>query len=342
LGKYKEVVESLQKEPKTWLVTGAAGFIGSNLVQRLLQLGQKVRTFDNLSSGYAKNINEIIENTGLMKSTNLDYQEGDIRDLEDCKRVCDGVDYVLHEAAQVSVPLSFEKPLYNNEVNITGFLNMLFAARDNRVKSFVYASSCAVYGDDPVQPKTEDLTCDPISPYGLTKLMDEQYASLSNRIYGFHTVGLRYFNAFGPRQDPSGAYAGVIPKWISTLLAGQVAVIYGDGEQTRDFCHIENIIQANLLASCSADPEVAGKVFNIGFGKSTTINDLYKEVRNSLSAIHPEINGSGPIYNEERYGDIKFSEADITKARELLGYEPTHDLRKGLEESIQWYVSNLL
>jgi len=338
---YSQAVDSIVQEPRTWLVTGAAGFIGSNLVQRLIELGQNVKVLDNLTSGYARNINEIIENTGIKKASNLDFVEGDIRDINECIRACDRVDHVLHFAAQVSVPVSLEEPVFNNQVNVNGFLNILFAARDRRVRSFVYASSCAVYGDDPKQPKTEEMICEPISPYGLTKLINEQYAALSHRVYGFRTIGLRYFNVFGPRQDPKGAYAAVIPKWISSLLSGQTPVIYGDGEQTRDFCHVENVIQANILAACSQDPEVFGKVFNIASGRSTSINDLYRIVKNRLAEIYPEINGSGPIFNDARFGDIKHSSADIGKAGRLLGYEPTHDLEKGLEESLNWYVNHL-
>jgi len=341
MSRYQEIKEKLLSTPRTWLVTGGAGFIGSNLVKSLLQLGQYVRVLDDLSTGYWENVAQVIKETGHQKTENLTFRNGDIYSLETCSSLCEGVDYVLHQAAQVSVPLSMEDPLLNNRTNVDGFLNMLAAARNSGVKTFVFASSCAVYGNDPELPKTEDMKGFPVSPYGLTKLMAEQYAALYHSIYGSRPIGLRYFNVFGPRQDPGGAYAAVIPRWISMLLSGRSPVIYGDGEQTRDFCHIDNVVQANILAACTVNEEAFGQVFNVGCGRSTSLNELFGLILDSMRRTGLDVNGPRPIHEAPREGDIIHSKADITKARTFLGYEPQVSVSQGLERSIRWYLDNL-
>jgi len=338
---YEKIQQNLVSEPRTWLVTGGAGFIGSNLVKTLLELDQNVRVLDDLSTGYRKNLAQVLKEVGLQKADQLIFHQGNISDPETCLRLCEGVDHVLHQAAQVSVPYSVENPFLNNRSNVDGFLNMLISARDAEVKSFVYASSCAVYGDDPGLPKREEMNCMPTSPYGMTKLMGEHYADLFHRNYGLPAIGLRYFNVFGPRQDPEGAYAAVIPKWISVLLSEGQPVIFGDGEQTRDFCHIDNVIQANILAACRDEEEAFGQVFNVGCGKGTSLNELFKLIRESMGETGLDVKGAQPSHEEPRLGDIRHSRADITKAQKLLGYEPAVSVSEGLQRSIDWYLQNL-
>jgi len=316
------------EEDSSFLVTGGAGFIGSNLVEKVLNLRYKVRVLDNFSSGKKRNIEEFLDNS------NFELIEGDIRDLATCQEACDGVDYVLHQAALGSVPRSIDDPRTTNDVNITGTLNMMIAARDNKVKKFVYASSSSVYGEEPILPKTEDRIGKPLSPYAITKKVNELYARNFYELYKLPVIGLRYFNIFGEKQDCDSAYAAVIPIFIKKLLNKEPPTIDGDGKQSRDFTYIENVIDANLRA-CLADKEVLGEVFNIAYGGRVYLNDLYWKICKLL-----EVNIQ-PVYGPERPGDIKHSNADISKAKNILGYNPEYDVDRGLENAIEWYKSNL-
>ena len=322
---YKEL--KFNKETK-FLVTGGAGFIGSNLCEAILNMGYKVRCLDDLSTGKKENV-EMFEG-----NPNYEFIKGDIRDLDTCKKACEGVDYVLNQAAWGSVPRSIEYPLLYEEINIRGTLNMMEAARQNKVKKFVYASSSSVYGDEPNLPKREGKEGNVLSPYALTKKVDEEYGRLYKEIYGLDTIGLRYFNVFGRRQDPNGAYAAVIPKFIKQLLNNERPTINGDGKQSRDFTYIENVIEANLKA-CKADEKASGQAFNIAYGGREYLIDIYYEL---CKALDKDIE---PIFGVDRPGDIKHSNADISKARELLGYNPEYDFAKGLKEAIEWYKENL-
>lgn len=313
----------------SFLVTGGAGFIGSNIVEKILYLGYKVKVLDNFSTGKRENITE------FLKNSNFDLIEGDIRDIDTCRKACKDVDYVIHQAAWGSVPRSIEMPLLYNDINVKGHLNMMQAARENNVKKFVYASSSAVYGDDPILPKQEGSVGKVISPYALTKRINEEYADLYYRLYGLETVGLRYFNVFGKRQDPNGAYAAVIPKFVKELLGGMQPIIYGDGETSRDFVFIDNVVEANLKA-CLATSEASGKAFNIGYGEKTSLNDLYKKLSELLEKIDII-----PRYEKEREGDIKHSTASIDRAKEILKYNPQYSINEGLELTIDWYKNNL-
>lgn len=313
----------------SFLVTGGAGFIGSNIVEKILYLGHKVKVLDNFSTGKRENIAE------FLKKSNFELIEGDIRDINTCRTACKDVDYVIHQAAWGSVPRSIEMPVLYDDINVKGHLNMMQAARENNVKKFVYASSSAVYGDDPILPKQEGSEGKVISPYALTKRINEEYADLYYRLYGLETVGLRYFNVFGKRQDPNGAYAAVIPKFIKELLGGIQPVIYGDGETSRDFIFIDNVVEANLKA-CIATSEASGKAFNIGYGEKTSLNDLYKKLSELL-----EKTDISPRYEKEREGDIKHSTASIEKAKEILKYNPQYSVNEGLELTIDWYKNNL-
>ncbi|WP_017413610.1 SDR family oxidoreductase [Clostridium tunisiense] len=311
-----------------FLVTGGAGFIGSNLVQAILNLGYKVRVLDNLSTGKKENID-------LFKgNTNFEFIEGDIRSLDTCMEACENVDYVLHQAAWGSVPRSIEMPLLYEEINIRGTLNMMEAARQNGVKKFVYASSSSVYGDEPNLPKKEGREGNLLSPYALTKRVDEEYGKLYTKLYGLDTYGLRYFNVFGRRQNPDGAYAAVIPKFIKQLLNDESPTINGDGKQSRDFTYIENVIEANLKA-CMAPHEAAGQAYNIAYGGREYLIDIYYEL---CKALNKDVD---PFYGPDRKGDIKHSNADITKAKELLGYEAEWSFERGIKEAIRWYKENL-
>ncbi|MBE6677729.1 MAG: SDR family oxidoreductase [Ruminococcaceae bacterium] len=311
-----------------FLVTGGAGFIGSNLCESILDMGCRVRCLDNLSTGKQENVD--------MFAGNADYEFvlGDIRDYDTCVKVCTGVDYVLHQAAWGSVPRSIAMPLLYEEINIKGTLNMLEAARQTGVKTFVYASSSSVYGDSPILPKTEGNEGNLLSPYALTKRVDEEYAKLYTKLYGLKTVGLRYFNVFGRRQDPNGAYAAVIPKFIKQLLSGEAPTINGDGKQSRDFTYIANVVQANLKAAAASD-EASGEAFNIAYGGREYLIDVYNSLTDALGV------DIEPLYGPDRAGDIKHSNADISKARRLLGYDPEYDFDKGLKEAIKWYKENL-
>jgi UDP-N-acetylglucosamine 4-epimerase len=339
---YHELQSALRAAPRTWLVTGAAGFIGSNLLETLLQLDQYVLGLDNFSTGHQQNLDEVRRRVGLRKWAHARIVEGDIRDLATCQRLCADVDFVLHQAALGSVPRSMADPICSHETNVSGFLNMLVAARDAKVRRFVYASSSSVYGDHPVLPKIEENIGHPLSPYAATKAMNEIYADLFARSYGLTCVGLRYFNVFGPRQDPDGAYAAVIPRWIAALLQQEPIHIYGDGETSRDFSFIDNVVQANLLAATAQNPAAQNQTFNIAIGETTTLNQLFHLIQQSLRRVAPSIPEQQPIYKEFRPGDVRHSHADIAKAQRLLGYRPSHRIHEGLELAMDWYCRKLL
>lgn len=318
------------------LVTGGAGFIGSALCEHFLDQDNEVVCLDNLLTGFRKNIEPFLPNPRFT------FIEGDIRDPETCKKACEGADYVLHQAALGSVPRSIENPARTNEININGFLNMLIAARDARVKRFVFASSSSVYGSSQKLPKVEEETGEPLSPYAVTKLVNEKYARVFNEIYGLETIGLRYFNVFGRRQDPNGAYAAVIPKWVSQLMKHERPLINGDGSYSRDFTYIDNVVEANERSATAPSPQWVGAyVFNIAYGANTTLNELFRILRDNLSKYDPEIAEIEPVYGPERAGDIPHSHASIEKARKFLGYDPQFDARKGFELACDWYYHNL-
>ena len=338
----------LPTEPRTWLVTGVGGFIGSNLLEALLKLDQRVIGLDNFATGYQRNLDEVQTLVTPIQWAKFRFIEGDIRSMADCQAACAGVDHVLHQAALGSVPRSLEDPLTTNSANITGFLNMLVAARDARVKSFTYAASSSTYGDHPGLPKVEDAIGKPLSPYAVTKYVNELYADVFARCYGFNTIGLRYFNVFGPRQDPNGAYAAVIPKWTAALLMGETVNINGDGETSRDFCFVANVVQANLLSATLDSPTLPtgegggecsplNQVYNVAVGDRTTLNDLFGLLRSNLDA-HGVSNSVQPAYRDFRAGDVRHSQADIGKAQRLLGYAPTHRLADGIAQAMGWYV----
>ena len=334
---YEAVQRSLRQSPRSWLVTGCAGFIGSNLLEALLSLDQNVVGLDNLSTGYQKNLEEVQKAVGARAWSRFRFIEGDICDIETCHEGCDGVNYVLHQAALGSVPRSLADPLATNASNITGFLNLLVAARDAEVARFVYAASSSTYGDHPALPKVENRIGAPLSPYAVTKYVNELYAKVFERNFGIETVGLRYFNVFGRRQDPNGAYAAVIPKWVGHLLRGEECVINGDGETSRDFCYIDNAVQANVLAATAVGPEVTGEVYNVALGKRLSLNELFAVIRDELSACNSHLASAEPRYADFRPGDVRHSQADITKARERLAYEPGIEVRRGLELAVDWY-----
>ena len=328
---------AIAQERRRWLITGAAGFIGSNIVECLLRCGQTVIGLDNLSTGHASNLNEAVADAGAEVS-NFTFVNGDIRDRSVCETVSVGVDIVLHQAALGSVPRSIEDPLTSHDVNITGFLNMLDAARRAGVGRFVYAASSSTYGDEPNLPKVEERIGNPLSPYAVTKLVNEQYAAVYARCYGFKATGLRYFNVFGQRQDPNGAYAAVIPKWIAAMIDGELVTINGDGQTTRDFCYVSNAVEANLRAALACD-SVQGEVFNVAVGGRTSLLELFGLLREGLRdhQVHYDLE---PTLASFRAGDVKHSQADISKARKLLGYDPRFDVAKGLAEALPWYIAN--
>ncbi|WP_295991496.1 SDR family oxidoreductase [Rugamonas sp.] len=342
MSKIDEVKDQLRATPRLWLVTGAAGFIGSNLVQTLLQLGQRVRGLDNFATGFQHNLDQVRELVGAAAWDNFNFIEGDIRRPADCVLACAGVDYVLHEAAIGSVLRSVEDPLTTHDTNITGFLNMLTAARDAGVRRFVYAASSSTYGDHAGLPKVEDQIGNPLSPYAVTKYANELYANVFGRCYGMRTIGLRYFNVFGPRQDPHGAYAAVIPQWVAALIANRPLFINGDGETSRDFCFIDNVVQANLLAATAVSDEATDQVYNVALGERTTLTRLYQMMHELLRDRFPHLLAHHPQYQGFRAGDIRHSQADIGKARARLGYAPTHSIKDGLHEAMDWYVHHLL
>ena len=338
---YQQLVQTLQTTPKHWLVTGVAGFIGSNLLETLLRLGQKVTGLDNFATGYQHNLDMVRQVAGEANWANFHFITGDIRDISTCHKACSGVDYVLHQAAIGSVPRSIDDPIFTNENNISGFLNMLVAARDAKVKNFVYAASSSTYGDEPTLPKQEDRIGKPLSPYAVTKYVNELYADVFASAYNFHSVGLRYFNIFGQRQDPKGAYAAVIPLWFAALLQDTPIFINGDGETSRDFCFIENCVQANLLAACADKEEAKNQVYNVAFSERTTLNELFAMLRQEVAIRHPDAVSRKPEYREFRAGDVRHSLADITKAQTLLGYAPEYSVRNGLKKAADWYTSHL-
>ena len=338
---YNALLGKLENSPKSWLVTGAAGFIGFHLIRSLLGAGQKVTGLDNFSTGYRKNLDLIREAVGDVAWKNFHFVQGDIRDLATCRVVCAGADHVLHQAALGSVPRSIADPLASNNTNITGFLNMLLAARDAGVPSFVYAASSSTYGDEPSLPKIEGRIGKPLSPYAVTKYVNELYADVFASTYGLRSIGLRYFNIFGQLQDPEGAYAAVIPQWFAALLRGDPVHINGDGESSRDFCYIANCVQANLLAACAEKDEAWNRVYNVAFGQRTTLNELFLLIRDEVARHKPEAAKAEALYRDFRAGDVRHSLADISKARALLGYEPEYDLRKGLREAAEWYFNHL-
>ena len=338
---FAERQEQLRQHPATWLVTGAAGFIGSNLVETLLRLGQRVVGLDSFATGHRHNLDEVQALVGDEAWRNWILLEGDIRDAATCRQACTGVDYVLHQAALGSVPRSIEDPLTTNEANITGFVNMLIAARDARVRRFVYAASSSTYGDHPDLPKIEERIGNPLSPYAVTKLVNELYAAVFARTYGFRSIGLRYFNIFGQRQDPDGAYAAVIPRWFAALLKGEPVSINGDGETSRDFCFIDNCVQANLLAA-TAPEEAADQVYNVAFGERTSLNELFALIRERVADRVPAARDAEPVYRDFRAGDVRHSLADITKAGCLLGYAPEYSVRAGLDKAADWYIRRFL
>ena len=337
---YATLRENMRAHPSRWLVTGVAGFIGSNLLEHLLRLGQSVTGLDNFLTGYQKNLDMVRAAVGPEAWSRFHFIEGDIRDLDTCRQACQGVAHVLHEAALGSVPRSIDDPILSNSCNITGFLNMLVAARDAGVSSFVYAASSSTYGDSPELPKVEDRIGRPLSPYAVTKYVDELYADVFTRCYGFGSVGLRYFNVFGQRQDPFGAYAAVIPQWFASLLREETVYVNGDGETSRDFCHIDNVVQANLLASFASE-EGRNKVYNVAFGQRTTLNELFGLIRDEVARHKAEAAAAVAVHRDFRAGDVRHSLADISRAQSLLGYAPTIDVRQGLRLAGDWYAANL-
>ena len=339
--RYDAVKRQLTAAPKLWLVTGVAGFIGSNLLESLLGLDQQVVGLDNFATGHRRNLDEVRALVGPERWARFEFIEGDIRNLEHCRAATAGVDYVLHQAALGSVPRSIDDPIATNAANIDGFLNMLVAARDAEVARFVYAASSSTYGDHAGLPKHEDAIGNPLSPYAVTKLVNELYAGVFARAYGMKTIGLRYFNVFGPRQDPEGAYAAVVPKWTAAAISGAEIWINGDGETSRDFCHVANAVQANLLAAtAAAEGEAADQVYNVAFGARTTLNEVFQVMCEALTPRYPHVARIEAQYREFRAGDVRHSLADIGKAARLLGYAPTHSLRDGLREAIGWYAAD--
>ena len=334
---YRSLREHLTSAPKTWLVTGVAGFIGSNLLAELLELGQSVVGLDNFSTGHRANLDDVLAGS-FPACAQFRMIEGDIRDLATCREASAGVDYVLHHAAIGSVPWSMDDPLRTNAVNVDGFVNMLVAAKDSGAKRFVYASSSAVYGDASDQPQLEDRLGRPLSPYAASKSSNETYALAFQMSYGLQSIGLRYFNVFGRRQDPAGAYAAVIPRWIGSLLKGERCRIFGDGETTRDFCYVANVVQANLLAATAGDSNATAQTYNVACAESVTLNRLFQMMRDRLALTDPRFSSALPQYDPFRPGDIRFSCASIEKARRMLSFLPSHDVEQGLTEALEWYV----
>lgn len=337
---YQTVCENLKQNPKTWLITGVAGFIGSNLLETLLKLEQRVIGLDNFATGHQHNLNEVKSLVSVEQWMNFTFYEGDICDIKDCHKACEGVDYVLHQAALGSVPRSIADPIITNASNISGFLNMLVASRDAKVSSFTYAASSSTYGDHPALPKVEENIGNPLSPYAVTKYVNELYADVFARTYGFLSIGLRYFNVFGKRQDPNGAYAAVIPKWIAAMIAGENIFINGDGETSRDFCFIENTVQANILAATVKSVEAKNQVYNVAVGERTTLNDLFNALKTTL-AEKDLFYMEKPVYRDFRIGDVRHSQADINKGKRLLGYDPQYQIMDGITKTMPWYIEHV-
>lgn len=337
MSQYQTVCEQLQQAPKTWLITGVAGFIGSNLLETLLKLNQNVVGLDNFATGHQHNLDEVQSLVTAEQWANFKFYDGDIRNFADCQKACAGVDYVLHQAALGSVPRSIADPITTNAANITGFLNMLVAARDANVSSFTYAASSSTYGDHPALPKVEENIGKPLSPYAVTKYVNELYAEVFARTYGFKTIGLRYFNVFGKRQDPNGAYAAVIPKWTAAMITGNDVFINGDGETSRDFCFIENTVQANILAATTQNDEAKNQVYNVAVGDRTTLNDLFNAIKVALNENGVTYNKE-PVYREFRAGDVRHSQASVDKIKSFLGYKPRFIILQGINEAMPWYI----
>lgn len=340
MSQYQTVCEQLQQAPKTWLITGVAGFIGSNLLETLLKLNQNVVGLDNFATGHQHNLDEVQSLVTPEQWANFKFYEGDIRNFADCQTACAGVDYVLHQAALGSVPRSIADPITTNAANITGFLNMLTAARDAEVKSFTYAASSSTYGDHPALPKVEENIGKPLSPYAVTKYVNELYAEVFARTYGFKTIGLRYFNVFGKRQDPNGAYAAVIPKWTAAMITGDDLFINGDGETSRDFCFIENTVQANILAATTQNDEAKNQVYNVAVGDRTTLNDLFNAIKAALNENGVNYTKE-PVYRDFRAGDVRHSQAHIKKIQKMLGYDAKYNIQEGIDLAMNWYSSKL-
>jgi UDP-N-acetylglucosamine 4-epimerase len=354
---YDTLKARIMSEQHIWLITGVAGFIGSNLLETLLKLNQRVVGLDNFATGHQRNLDEVQTLVEPSQWSNFRFINGDIRNLDDCKKAMTfchsgagnnssnnkgiAVEYILHQAALGSVPRSVEDPVTTNSANITGYLNMLVAARDAKVKRFVYAASSSTYGDHPDLPKVEDKIGKPLSPYTVTKYVNELYADVFGKTYGLQSMGLRYFNVFGPRQDPDGAYAAVIPKWIASMIKNEPVYINGDGETSRDFCFIENVCQANLLAAITENAAAYNQVYNVAVGDRTSLNQLYEQLQLNLAPIYPHLKQAKPVYRAFRGGDVRHSLADITKAKTLLGYQPRNHVGDGLKLAMAWYVKHL-
>lgn len=336
MSEFEKLCEQLASSPKKWLITGVAGFIGSNLLETLLKLGQTVVGLDNFVTGHQRNLDEVKSTVSEEQWANFSFIEGDIRDYDTCTKAVENVDYVLHQAALGSVPRSISDPLTSNAANVSGFLNMLQAAKEANVDSFTYAASSSTYGDHPALPKVEENIGNPLSPYAVTKYVNELYANVYARTYGFKSIGLRYFNVFGKRQDPNGAYAAVIPKWTAAMIEGEDVFVNGDGETSRDFCFIENTVQMNILAAC-ANEQAKDQVYNVAVGDRTTLNDLYKSIASSLQSNDIDVTNE-PIYRDFRAGDVRHSQADITKAKQNLGYEPMFNISTGIDKAMPWYI----
>jgi UDP-N-acetylglucosamine/UDP-N-acetylgalactosamine 4-epimerase len=339
---YEFVKKRLREEPRRWLVTGVAGFIGSNLLEHLLKLDQFVVGLDNFATGNAKNLAEVKNLVSDNQWSRFTFIQGDIRDSDVCQAACKTVDYVLHQAALGSVPRSIENPIATNESNIDGTLNMLVAGRDSGVRRFVYASSSSVYGDHPGLPKVEQVIGRQLSPYAVSKYTDELYAGVFSLHYKMETIGLRYFNVFGPRQDPEGPYAAVIPKWIAAMVKGEPVCINGTGETSRDFCYVENVVQMNILAATAENPAAINQVYNVALNARTELNELFELLRSRLSMEYKHLQGYKPVYRDFRAGDVMHSQADIGKAVALLGYEPTYTIERGLDVALGWYRRNVV
>lgn len=333
--RYEQIQQKLLNTPKTWLVTGVAGFIGSNILEKLLKLNQTVVGLDNFATGHQHNLDEVQSLVTSEQWIRFRFIKADIRDYAVCEEAVSGVDYVLHQAALGSVPRSIADPITTNAANVTGFLNMLQAAKEAQVKSFTYAASSSTYGDHPALPKIEQNIGNPLSPYAVTKYVNELYAGVYARTYGFETIGLRYFNVFGRRQDPNGAYAAVIPKWTSSMIKGEDVFINGDGETSRDFCYIDNVVQMNILAA-TASLEAKNEVYNVAVGDRTTLNDLYFAIKDALNANGINVD-QNPVYRDFRAGDVRHSQADVSKAVTKLGYQYTHKILEGISEAMPWY-----
>lgn len=339
---FSQLQDDLRARPRRWLVTGAAGFIGSNLVEALLRLNQEVVGLDNFATGHQRNLDEVRSLVSAEEWSRFRFLERDIRDISACHEACKGVDIVLHNAALGSVPRSIEDPLATDATNSMGALNMMVAARDAKVQRFVYAASSSTYGDHPGLPKVEDTIGKPLSPYAVTKYVNELYADVFGRCYGLQTVGLRYFNVFGPRQDPDGAYAAVIPRWLKALLIQEDVIINGDGETSRDFCFVDNVVQANLLAGTTEKADAFNQVYNVAVGGRTTLNELFGMLRDALEPTQGDaVRGKTPQYGPFRAGDVRHSQADISKISQLLGYQPTHSVAEGIQSAIGWYIDHL-